>query len=94
MTEFVLQINEETIKAKQVCAPSTGVDICGRTFLTSGRRPISFCGRRIFLESLNDGQDEHYSEVFGDSLSEMIEERFSVKSQSYYKELVRKKLYG
>ncbi len=91
MAEMNLQVNEETIKARQVCAPATGVIMGNIPFQTSDRRSILCCGRRVFIEILN-GDDEHYTEMAGDVLTKMMEDKFTVKPQSYYRDLTKKRL--
>lgn len=87
-----MQVDKETIKARQVLATANGISMDGVSFQASGRRTILFCGRRVFIESF-DEDDGHYAKIIGDALTEMIDEKFAVKPQSYYRDLVKKR-YG
>jgi len=91
MAEIELQTQSETVQANQVFADPTGTEIDGVPFQTSGRRAISFCGRKIYIESLADGRDGYYARMFGDELVKRIEEKSCTEPQSYYRDLVKKR---
>ena len=64
-------------KVMEVTASPQSVKI-GTEVLNVHRRLITFCGRKVFIECLNNGEDEGAMICFGDELGRLCDERANI----------------